>query len=172
MSTLKVGTIQDHANSNTAMTLDGSGVSIKTSPSFLLKQSGATTYGSGVYNEMIKSGLFTNLHDSDSAISSAGVFTVPSGKGGIYLFNWGMAFQSIGTGNYCATVLKIDGSDDQSTERYFESGVTNFPFRCTQMIQLNAGQTVIPRSLQSTGGTLSDNGGGTRTGFFGGFKIA
>jgi len=157
--------------STTIATLDGNGLTPTLSPSFLLQQSGATTYGNGSYNEMIKSGLFTNLHDTDNAIDSNGIFTVPSGKGGIYLFNWGMAFSALGTG-YCATSLKIDGSLDSTTEQYFHSSVSNFPFKCTHMIKLNAGQTVIPQSIQGSGGTRSDNGDGARKGFFGGVKIA
>ena len=168
-SVLKVNEIQ-HTGGTSVMTIDGFGVSSKTSPSFLLQQSGVTTYGTGTYNEMIKSGLFTTLHDTDSAIDSDGIFTVPSGKGGIYLFSWGMAFMSIGTG-YCATSLKIDGSTDSATEQYFHSSVTNFPFKCTHMIKLNAGQTVIPQSIQGSGSTRSDHGDGSRKGFFGGFKL-
>ena len=172
MSTLKVGTIQDHANSNTAMTLDGSGVGLKTSPSFLLQQSGQTTYGSGTYNEIIKTGLHTKLHDTDNAVSSAGLFTVPSGKGGIYIFSWGATILSLGN-NYVASSLKIDGSTDSTTESYFAYiGLANRPFKITQMVQLNAGQTVIPQALQASGNTLSDQGNSGRKGFFGGVRIS
>jgi len=171
MSTLKVGTIQDHANSNTAMTLDGSGVGLKTSPSFLLQQSGQTTYGSGTYNEIIKTGLHTKLHDTDNAVSSAGLFTVPSGKGGLYFFAYGSTFSGIGNA-MCSSILRIDGSDDQTTEEYFRSEITNFPFRSVAMVKLNAGQTVIPRAQQSSGSTKSDDGAGSRKGFFGGVRIS
>ena len=67
--------------------------------------------------------------------------------------------------------LKIDGSADNSTEQYFQTNISNVPFKVAQMVKLTAGQTVIPQVLHGSGSTLSDDGAGTRKGFFGGFKI-
>ncbi len=157
--------------STTIATLDDKGVTANLSPSFLLRQSGDTTYGTGTYNEIIKNGLFTNLHDTDSACDANGLFTVPSGKGGLYFFAYGSTFMSIGN-SMLSSLLRIDGSDDQTTEEYFRSEITNFPFRSVAMVKLNAGQTVIPRAQQSSGSTKSDNGAGNRKGFFGGVRIS
>ena len=176
MSTLIANILQgintiNHDASTTIGTLDANGISPNISPSFLLRQSGTTTYGSGSYNEIIKIGLFTNLHDTDSAIDSDGIFTVPSGKGGLYFFAYGSTFSGLGN-SMCSSILRIDGSDDQTTEEYFRSEITNFPFRSVAMVKLNAGQTVIPRAQQSSGSTKSDDGAGNRKGFFGGVRIS
>ena len=48
MSTLKVGTIQDHANSNTAMTIDGTGrLAYPAQPRFMVKLASNATIGNG-----------------------------------------------------------------------------------------------------------------------------
>ena len=151
--------------------MDDKGVTANLSPSFLLRQSGNTTYATGTYNEIIKNGLFTNLHDTDSACDANGLFTVPSGKGGLYFFAYGSMFSGIGN-SMLSSLLRIDGSDDQTTEEYFRSEITNFPFRSVAMVKLNAGQTVIPRAQQSSGSTKSDDGAGNRKGFFGGVRIS
>lgn len=170
-SVIKVDAIQNQSGTS-AMTINNSGsVSLSIGPSFLLKQTGVTTYGSGSYNEIIKSGIHEVLHDSDSACNSDGVFTVPTGKGGVYMFNWGASMMALGNGNYLASSLKIDGSTDSSTEAYFYNSLANFPFRIAQMVKLNAGQTVIPQMFHANGSTLSDDGNGGRKGFFGGFRV-
>lgn len=176
MSTLIANILQGvntikHDASTTIATLDDKGVTANLSPSFLLRQSGDTTYGTGTYNEIIKNGLFTNLHDTDSACDANGLFTVPSGKGGLYFFAYGSTFMGIGN-SMLSSLLRIDGSDDQTTEEYFRSEITNFPFRSVAMVKLNAGQTVIPRAQQSSGSTKSDDGAGNRKGFFGGVRIS
>ena len=117
MSTLIANILQGintikHDASTTIGTLDANGISPNISPSFLLRQSGNTTYGSGSYNEIIKTGLFTSLHDTDSACNSDGIFTVPSGKGGLYFFAYGSTFSGLGNA-MCSTILRIDSDDRQ-----------------------------------------------------------
>ena len=68
------------------------------------------------------------MHDTDTACDANGLFTVPAGKGGLYMFNWGMTLKSLGN-NYVATQLKIDGSADNSTEQYFQTNISNVPFK-------------------------------------------
>ena len=80
MSTLKVGTIQDHANGNTAISIDSSGrVTTPARPSFEAKRtSGDVTQGNVVvWNE-------TRHNIGGHYNTSTGEFTAPIG--GTYLF--------------------------------------------------------------------------------------
>ena len=150
--------------------VDAAAGSGSSGPSFLLRQSNASSYNSGSYTVILQNGDFTSLHDTDNACDANGLFTVPAGKGGLYMFNWGLTLKSLGN-NYLATQLKIDGSSDNSTEQYFQTNITNVPVKVAQMVKLTAGQTVIPQVLHASGSTLADDGAGSRKGFFGGFKI-
>tara|TARA_B100000035_G_C20558850_1_gene361661 strand:- start:39 stop:527 length:489 start_codon:yes stop_codon:yes gene_type:complete len=82
MSTLKVGTIQDHANSTTAMTIDSGGRILQPEkPHFhVAKTDGAVGASTTVlWNNVIR--------DTESAYNaSTGKYTIPSGLTGLWWF--------------------------------------------------------------------------------------
>tara|TARA_B100000963_G_scaffold353756_1_gene369033 strand:- start:42 stop:530 length:489 start_codon:yes stop_codon:yes gene_type:complete len=83
MSTLKVGTIQDHANSTTAMTIDSGGRILQPEkPHFHVSKTdghvGAST--TVIWNNVIR--------DTESAYStSTGKYTIPAGLTGVWWFS-------------------------------------------------------------------------------------
>ena len=96
MSTLKVGTIQDHTNSNTAITIDNSGkVAMPNSSGFVpefvawsVQKNGNMTIANGTQTQVTWQ---TENFDTHNAFAS-NAFTVPSGQGGYYnvgfFVNW------------------------------------------------------------------------------------
>ena len=163
MSTLKVGTIQDHANSNNALVIDSSGrVTEPAKPCF------------SVINDRSVTGDFTsilalpfNLIEfqrggtvvaiSGSGDTTAATFTAPIT--GIYQFNYTVNLSGTGNSNtFNSTMLYIDGaqvnsSNDQSYRQLDDPETGNYhAFGSSFLISLNANQTVKPM-LQANGDT-------------------
>ena len=92
MSTLKVGTIQDHANSITAMTIDSSGrVFTPVRPAFFAYLNTITAIASSATDQKV---LF-NAEDFDKTNNfTNSEFTAPIA--GLYQFNVAITFQSSG----------------------------------------------------------------------------
>ena len=96
MSTLKVGTIQDHANSNTAISISNTGqVTMPNSSGFVpefvawsVQKDGNMTIANGTQTQVTWQ---TENFDTHNAFAS-NAFTVPSGQGGYYnvgfFINW------------------------------------------------------------------------------------
>ena len=86
MSTLKVGTIQDHANSITAMTIDSSGRILKpTTPHFHVTKTDGHVGASTIIIWNNKTG--GGARDTESAYNtSTGKYTIPAGLTGLWWF--------------------------------------------------------------------------------------
>ena len=102
MSTLKVGTIQDHANSNNALLIDSSGrVTAPANPKFGVRLSAST--GNGNYTSPSDIGTYdvpfdTEDFDIGGCVSITGsVATFTSPITGYYQFNLTVAFQIVPT---------------------------------------------------------------------------
>ena len=114
MSTLKVGTIQDHSNSNNALVIDSSGrVTEPAKPCFAVKSNRAVntadfTTAAGVpFNEIEFQRGGTIVAISGSGDTTSAVFTAPIT--GIYQFN----FTGIGSGSSAGVVA--NGGEVQVT---------------------------------------------------------
>jgi len=112
---------------------------------------------------------FSEIKDSDSAFTSD-TFTVPSGKGGLYVFHYGLTLLAIGSGHLITTKLYVDGAQDQTTEVYHDTYITNMPVRHTALVSLTAGQTVEFYAFQNSGTDRSTDAS-SRKAFFGGFRV-
>ena len=97
--------------------------------------------------------------DSDSAYdASTSTFTVPSGKGGKYQVNGGVSVDDINDSTYCVISLYVDGSQATGFQRAFVWSPSNDKIvtaRMSNVISLNAGQTVNIYVLHSSTGTQS-----------------
>ena len=163
MSKLKVGTIQDHANSNTAISIDSFGrVTEPVKPCFAVTTSrgvtGNYTGGTGLnlpfdVIEFQRGGTVVAI--SGSGDNTVATFTAPIT--GIYQFNYTVNLANTGNSNaFNSTMLFIDGaqvssSNDQSYRNLDdpESGLYH-ALTSSFLISLNANQTVNPM-LQASG---------------------
>jgi len=164
MSTLKVGTIQDHANGNDALVINSSGATALTVPHFFANESSDITVSSSA---TVHTG-FTEVSDSHGGFSGH-TYTIPSGLSGIWCFNTGISFLSIGSGSYALLTLQVNGSLVAKHDNYIASSVTNDPFRGTHMGSFNAGDTIRFAVAQGNGSKTSNSSG--RTGFFSGWRM-
>ncbi len=117
--------------------------------------------------------LFQAEHyDSDSAYdTSTSTFTVPSGKGGKYQVNAGVSVDDINDATYAMIALYVDGSLATGFQRAFVWSPANdriVTARMSNVISLNAGQTVNIYVLHSSTGTQSSE---TYCNYFSMFKI-
>ena len=154
MSTLKVGTIQDHTNSITAMTIDSAGrVSQPAKPCFAVKTNRAvnsadfTTAAAVPFNEIDFQRGGTIVAISGSGDTTSAVFTAPIT--GIYQFNLTVNLTSAGGGNVNSTLLYIDGavvsSSNDLTYRNLDDNTGGYHgLSSSFLISLNTGQTVTP----------------------------
>jgi hypothetical protein len=167
-SILKVSTIQDPTNSNTALTIDANGyVSGKTiSPAFVCRQSADTTLTSGIFMSL----SWTEELDTHSSVSN-GVFTVPSGQAGLYHFSTGVTVNAIGGSTFIITTLFINGSNDAQHEVYNSTAITNQAVRQVNIANLSAGDTVEFKVQQASGTDKTTGFIQNRLAFFCGFRL-
>ena len=164
MSTLKVGTIQDHANSNDALVINSSGATALTVPHFFADESSAITVSSSA---TVHTG-FTEVSDSHGGFSGH-TYTIPAGLSGIWCFNTAISFLGIGSGSYALLTLEVNGSASAAHDNYIASSVTNDPFRGTHMGNFSAGDTI--RFMVAQGNSSKTSDPGTRTGYFSGWRM-
>ena len=110
MSTLKVGTIQDHANSITAMGIDSSGrVTTPARPAFSANRSSALNISST--NQTVVFNAVTHNQGSHYS-NSTGKFTAP--VSGLYFFSAGIGVQNGSNSRYL--VISLQTSDSNYTD--------------------------------------------------------
>ena len=116
---------------------------------------------------------WTEELDTNNAVSN-GIFTVPAGMGGIYLFHQGVTINGIGASTFIITGLSINGSMDNQHEVYNPTMITNQSVRNTTVGNLNAGDTVEFKVYHpANGGGNRDTGfAQNRKAFFAGFRLA
>ena len=112
----------------------------------------------------------TEIFDTDSAYNTSdGLFTVPSGEGGRYAFNFSTRLTNWNT-SQVQIYLLIDGSTDQLLFENGDQHGDNNSFAQSGVVNLSAGNTVGVYFYQNGG-----NGGVLRSGennsFFSGYKI-
>ena len=161
MSTLKVGTIQDHANSNNALVIDSSGrVTEPVKPCFAVTTSrGVTGDFTTTANlpfdviEFQRGGTVVAI--SGSGDNTVATFTAPIT--GIYQFNYTVNLGATGNSNtFNSTMLFIDGaqvgSSNDKSYRNLDDPEASLYHALTSsfLISLNANQTVNPM-LQASG---------------------
>ena len=166
-SILNVDQIRSRAGT-ACITIDTNGfISGKTiSPAFVCRESATTTLTSGSFESL----SWTEELDTNNAVSS-GVFTVPSGQGGIYHFATGVTVNGIGSGTYVITTLAIDGTEDNLYEVYNPTAITNQATRQVNIANLNAGQTVEFKVQQASGSNKDTGFTNDRKAFFCGFRV-
>ena len=154
MSTLKVGTIQDHSNSITAMTIDSAGrVTEPAKPCFAVKSNRVvnaadfTTATAVPFNEIEFQRGGTIVAISGSGDTTSAVFTSPIT--GIYHFNLNVNISSAGGGNFNTTYLYIDGAavggNNDNSYRNLDDNTGGYQgLHSSFLISLNTGQTVTP----------------------------
>ncbi len=179
MSTLKVDTILKRTGTGTitvgqsgdtisipsGATLNSAGTNtltgIDNTPSFGATASSTQSISNGGF---VKVTLDTEDWDTDSAFDSSTNyrFTVPSGKGGKYLFNYGAYLVSMTTNGYFQLQLYKNGAElRESAFRAYMSATATSSMNITSSIcvDLSAADYIEFYVIQDN----SDGGGGSRT---------
>jgi hypothetical protein len=162
-SILKVSTIQDPTNSNTAITIDSSGhVLMPARPAFSVYQS--TDLSAQNYTSATKVPFDTKDFDigNNVTLNSSAVFTAPIN--GIYHFGCNVMVNALEGSSYVSMGLLIDDAEVDSafdlSYRYLEDnqGGAYQTAHSSGLIQLTANQTVTPyiRVLDDTTVSLRD----------------
>jgi hypothetical protein len=159
--TLKVSNIQTSSGSGT-ITLGQSGETVdfsnatttlnsamKNVPSFKATASSATTIATGTYTTITLDG--TETWDTDSAFAS-NTFTVPTGKGGKYMFSYGVTVANLGDADYSEIILTVNGTKDEKTRYRSLTGVAQTTImRASAILDLSAGDTVVLQGFHNYG---------------------
>ena len=170
MSTLKVGTIQDHANSNTAMTIDSSGrILTPARPAFrafLSSNTGNVNYTGGATSDFVFDSESYDI--GGNYTTSNGKFTAPIS--GLYHFNANIygSGTTDGADVWCSVYIFVNGTQVSRTINDPQGGNYGMP-QITDNLQITAGQEVTIR-LASYGDTtinVSGSSDGSITNFSG-----
>jgi hypothetical protein len=174
-SIIKVNEYKDF-NNNAIITSDGAGAITLSSgmqtavgnntPAFLATPSATQTIANTTFTKMT---FDTEVLDTDSAYdASASTFTVPSGKGGVYIFYCNMRMP-LSDGEERTHMINVNGSNDLKTGTQFYPG-NNAPFysTATQMLNLSAGDVCYQNVYVTSSGTRTTNISYT---YFGAYKL-
>ena len=174
--TLKVSNIETSSGSGT-ITVGASGEtvdfsngtitlnsSMKNTPSFLAYQSSAQSI-SNAANTTIT--LDTEVYDTDNAFAS-NTFTVPSGEGGKYLFSFAVR-QNNNTQNRLYANL-VDGSGTSRATFENGGGGSYDTVGGCAILSLSAGDTMVLKFYQNSGGSNNTLAGANNT-YFGACKL-
>ena len=174
--TLKVSNIETSSGSGT-ITVGASGEtvdfsngtitlnsSMKNTPSFLAYQSSAQSI-SNAANTTIT--LDTEVYDTDNAFAS-NTFTVPSGEGGKYLFSFAVR-QNNNTQNRLYADLVDGGGTSRATFENGGGGSYDTVGGCA-ILSLSAGDTMVLKFYQNSGGSNNTLAGANNT-YFGACKL-
>ena len=162
MSTLKVGTIQDHTNSNNALLIDSSGrVTAPANPKFsasLGTSIGVADYTatSGIGTDAYVVPLDTEDFDIGNCVSiSSNVTTFTSPITGYYQFNLSCLFQNATNAGHISIYFDVNGvldnSDSDDDYRVIENPASANYLTLTNsaLIYVSSGQTVQPHMYVS-----------------------
>tara|TARA_B100000614_G_C14484127_1_gene467941 strand:+ start:632 stop:1144 length:513 start_codon:yes stop_codon:yes gene_type:complete len=154
MSTLKVGTIQDHANSITAMTIDSAGRVLQPAkPSFFAHMTG----GNWVDNVADDAVLPFNatLHNTGNHYNTSTYkFTVPIT--GVYFFSFQLYLSNGGGAQYAGigknnTLLNTGNGDNYPLIGIYQNtGAPDYTKTASGTLSLSAGDTIDVRNIGST----------------------
>ena len=159
MSTLKVGTIQDHANSTTAMTIDSGGRILQPEkPHFHVSKTnghvGAQT--TILWNNVIR--------DTESAYNaSTGIYTIPSGLTGLWWFGASVLAQNTA---YTEITLRV-GATGVFNNRNASPNTVNSSATISAAYYATAGDELLIRTEASS----SAYGTGSQFSFWTGYFI-
>ena len=135
------------------------------------------------HNSLTKLQFNTEINDSDSAYdhSSNYRFTVPSGKGGLYMIGYAVKPNSNAETSECLVRLYVNGATDTTGKsqllQYNDNSVTNYSLNmaASSLIQLAAGDYCeIYASIYKSGGspgTLQFRGDSLLKSWFYGYRI-
>ena len=144
MSTLKVGTIQDHANSNTAISIDSSGrVTRGVIPSWRL---GLTTHAN-ISTADLSDVPFDNTSSNNCFISggcsnSSGTITVP--VTGLYQINACIRLDAV-SANYIELYIRVNNSTSTQQSGYHiepDPGVNYHAISSVELFSLSANDNI------------------------------
>ena len=176
MSTLKVGTIQDHANSNNALLIDSSGrITAPANPKFSVRlgtTTGNTDYTTPASIPTYDVPLDTEDFDIGGCMSITGsVATFTSPITGYYQFNLTVTFQSAGNSTHVNTFFDVNGTltSDLADNHYRvitdPEGGGYHTLAQSALINVPAGQTVKPKIYVATDTTVIIRRGSRFQGF-------
>ena len=182
MSTLKVGTIQDHTNSNTAMTISSGGViSQPNKPCFHVGKNADQSLTDGTVS-IITFESITDGSDSGRVINKGGLFasnkfTVTSTTTGIYFFYTNLFAQSSSDGTDTFVFFRKNGSTQMQTS-YPTATTGNYAYmlQVQGLINLSSSgdyvEVMVDCDQQSNAAlNINYNAGFNRT-EFGGYKVS
>ena len=179
MSTLEVNTINPQSGTTITIGVSGDTVTLGSgatqsgfggvnTPSFFATASSQTTIGNSTWTQIT---LNSVSYDTDSAFSS-NTFTVPTGKGGKYLFTWQIVFENMNDHDWTESTLYINGSINNYSYR---SQQTSFPTNGfpghsfgSVILTLSAGDTVKLYGSHDLGTNTTTTNSKT---FLSGFKL-
>ena len=111
----------------------------------------------------------TEILDTDSAYdTSASTFTIPSGKGGVYIFYCNLRMP-LSNGEERSHFINVNNSDDLKSGTQFYPG-NNAPFysTATTMLNLSAGDVCYQSVYVTSSGNRTTNASYC---YFGGYKL-
>ena len=172
MSTLKVGTIQDHANSNTAISISNTGlVTMPNSSGFVpefvawsVKRTSNQSIGNGTQTQVQWN---SEVFDTHNAFAS-NAFTVPSGQGGYYNVGFFINWQ----GSWSGQVIQYIRVNSGVVATFMEQKTGNeMGEGGSQLIQVSAGQTIDIAVYQPSGSSRNIYGTDSASTRFWGYRV-
>ena len=164
MGTIKTTNIEPIADNGT-VTLGSSGDtftvpsgvtvagSMANTPAFFVTASSSQSIGNVSATKVT---LDSETYDTDSAFAS-NKFTVPSGKAGLYAFNWNIRLQSVADGATFITSLFKNGIEVETTRNRDQLGAaTDFFHNGAVTLSLAAGDYIEFYIITSGGATTTN----------------
>ena len=152
MSTLKVGTIQDPTNSNTALSISSAGVlTTGVKHAFYMYRNTAQTINTGSGPNLIQFDQQRINEGGGVALGSSARYTVPTGADGIYVLH-GHGRLNSGVDGNCSVGLYVNGSGVATAyyhNEYYDG------YNVTTLKSLSAGDYVEFKMANSTGNNLA-----------------
>jgi len=121
-------------------------------PSFKAIATSNTQVNNVTYTTITLNG--TPLWDTDNAFDNTTDydFTVPTGKGGKYMFSYGVALSNLGDADFSEIILAVNGTRDERTRSRFLTGSAQTTImRASAILDLSAGDTVVLQAYHNFG---------------------